>query len=178
MVSVVWFFLMRSLIKAFKYWPKIKSNNYQCLSLHFFFSMGIWLTKPCNVSQHCVCWWPDICRHSDDQDLVPHAHGTSMWRGHNLATVSFNLIHREYASVNWVSIGSGNGLSPVRRQAITWTNAGLLSFGPLGTNFSEMRIKIQDFSFTKAHLKMSSAKWRPFCQGDNMLIYVLQWDVE
>ena len=24
------------------------------------------------------------------------------------------------------SIGSGNGLSPVRRQAITWTNAGLL----------------------------------------------------
>ena len=30
------------------------------------------------------------------------------------------------------SIGSGYGLSPVRRQAITWTNAELLSIGPLG----------------------------------------------
>ena len=29
-----------------------------------------------------------------------------------------------YASLKWVIIGSGNGLSPVRRQAITWTNAG------------------------------------------------------
>ena len=28
-----------------------------------------------------------------------------------------------YASMNWVSIGSDNGLSPDRRQAITWTNA-------------------------------------------------------
>ena len=31
-----------------------------------------------------------------------------------------------YASVNCVSIVSGYGLSPIRRQAITWTNAGLL----------------------------------------------------
>ena len=48
-------------------------------------------------------------------------------------------------SVNWVSIGSGNGLSPVWHQTITWANAGLLSIGPLGTNFSEIRIKIQIF---------------------------------
>ena len=26
--------------------------------------------------------------------------------------------------MNWAIIGSGNGLPPVRRQAITWTNAG------------------------------------------------------
>ena len=32
-----------------------------------------------------------------------------------------------YASVDWVIIGSGNGLSPVRCQAITWTNDELLS---------------------------------------------------
>ena len=36
----------------------------------------------------------------------------------------------------------GNGLSPVRRQAITRTNAGLLSVGLLGTNLSEIRIGI------------------------------------
>ena len=43
----------------------------------------------------------------------------------------------EYMSVNWFSIGSDNGLSPVWRQAITWTNAKLLSIRPLGTNLSE-----------------------------------------
>ena len=31
-------------------------------------------------------------------------------------------------------IGSDNGLSPGRRQAIIWTNVGILSNGPLGTN--------------------------------------------
>ena len=63
-----------------------------------------------------------------------------------------------YASVNWVCIGSDNGLSPVRRQAITWTNTDLLSIGALGTNLNEIRIKIQNFSFMKMHLKLSSAK--------------------
>ena len=29
---------------------------------------------------------------------------------------------------------------PVRRQAITWINANLLSIGPLGTNFSEIEL--------------------------------------
>ena len=35
-------------------------------------------------------------------------------------------------------IGSDNGLSPSRHQAIIWTNAGILLFGPLWTNFSEI----------------------------------------
>ena len=59
-------------------------------------------------------------------------------------------------------IGSDNGLSPGRRQAIIWTIAGILLIGPLGTNFCENLIGIQTFSFKKMHLKMSSAKWRPF----------------
>ena len=50
---------------------------------------------------------------------------------------------------NRASIGSDNGLSPIRHQAINLTNAGLLSIGHLGTNFSEILIKIQNFSFTK-----------------------------
>ena len=44
-------------------------------------------------------------------------------------------------------IGSNNGLSPGRRQAIIWTNAGILLIGPLGTNFSEILIEIHTFSF-------------------------------
>ena len=55
-------------------------------------------------------------------------------------------------------IGSDNGLSPERRQAIIWTNAGILLIGPLGTNFSEIWIDIQTFSLKKIRLKMSSAK--------------------
>ena len=65
-------------------------------------------------------------------------------------------------------IGSDNGLSPGRHQAIIWTNAGILSIGPLETNFSENLIGIQTFSFKKMPLKMSSAKWRPFCLGLNV----------
>ena len=38
--------------------------------------------------------------------------------------------------------GSDNGLSPGRRQAIIWTNAGILSIEPLRTNFSEIVIEI------------------------------------
>ena len=62
-------------------------------------------------------------------------------------------------------IGSDNGLSPGGRQAIICTNAGILLIGPLGTNFSEILIKIHIFSFKKMHLNMSSEKWRPLCLG-------------
>ena len=66
-------------------------------------------------------------------------------------------------------IGSDNGLSPGRRQAIIWTNAGILLIGPLGANFSEILIEIIIFSFKKMRFKVSSAKWRPFCLGLNGL---------
>ena len=69
-----------------------------------------------------------------------------------------------------IIIGSDNGLSPGRRQAIIRTNAGILLIRPLGTNFSEFLIKILIFSFKKMRLKVSSAKRRPFCLGLNELI--------
>ena len=65
-------------------------------------------------------------------------------------------------------IGPDNGLSPDRRQAIIWTNAEILLIGPLGKNFSEILTGIQTFSFKKMHLKMSSAKCRPFFLGLNV----------
>ena len=69
---------------------------------------------------------------------------------------------------NLTIIGSDNGLSPGRRQAIIETNAGILSIGPLGTHFNKISIGIQTFSSKKMHFKMSSAKWRPFCLGPNV----------
>ena len=72
-------------------------------------------------------------------------------------------------------IGSDNGLSPEQRQAIIWTNAGILLIGPLGTNFSEILIEFQTFSLKKIRLKMSSAKCCSFHLGLNVLIVQSWW---
>ena len=101
------------------------------------------------------------------------------WLIQNLmsATVQFMKLLTHWGRVTHIYvpdltiIGSDNGLSPGRRQAITWTNVGILLIGPLGTNFSEMLIKIHTFSFKKIHLKMLSGKWRPFCLGVNVSTY-------
>ena len=69
--------------------------------------------------------------------------------------------------INLTIIGSDNGLSPGRSQAIIWTNTGILLI--METNFSEIFIKIHTFSFKKLHLKMSSGKCRPFWLGHNVL---------
>ena len=73
-----------------------------------------------------------------------------------LRTQCVNLIEAEsriymYASANQNTIGSDYGLLHVRRQAIIWTNAGLLLIGPLGTHFSEIWIKIQHFLYKNAY---------------------------
>ena len=70
---------------------------------------------------------------------------------------------------NLTIIGPDNGLSPGRHQAIIWTNAGIFLIVPWGTNFSEILLGIQTFSFKKIHLKMTSAKWCPFSLGLNVL---------
>ena len=56
----------------------------------------------------------------------------------------------------------------IRRPAIIWTNAGILLIGLMGTNFSEILIKIYTFSFKKMHWKMLSGKWRPIFVSASM----------
>ena len=70
---------------------------------------------------------------------------------------------------NLSSIGSDNGLSPGRRQAIIRTNAGILLIRPLGTNFSDFLVEIPIFSFKKMRLKVSSAKRRPSCLSSDIV---------
>ena len=59
----------------------------------------------------------------------------------------------------WVNkptiIGSDDGLLPLHRQAIIWTNAAALLIRTIGTNVSEMLIEIHTFSLQKMDLKMS-----------------------
>ena len=68
------------------------------------------------------------------------------------------------------AVVSDNGLSPEWHQDIIWTNAGILLIGTSGTNFSEILSQIHTFSSKKMHLK-TSAKWRPFCLGLDVLIF-------
>ena len=75
-------------------------------------------------------------------------------------------------------IGSDNGLSPERCQAIIRTNDGILLTGPLGTNFNEILIEIQAFSLTKIRLKMSSAKCCSFRLDLNVLKWYDIWKIQ
>ena len=75
------------------------------------------------------------------------------------------LVPHIYASVNWARIGSGNGLSPVRRLIVNWTLE------------NEPQWKTSWYktfhSFMKLHLKLSPAEWRPFCPGEMCHVAVL-----
>ena len=56
-------------------------------------------------------------------------------------------------------IGSDNGLSPARRQAIIWANAGIMLIQSIGTNFNE--IFIQENAFENIVCKMAAILSRP-----------------
>ena len=63
-----------------------------------------------------------------------------------------------------IIIGSDNGLSPGRRQAIIWTNAGIWLMGPLGTNFS-----VWIFTATRVY---KPDGFNPFCHDCVHIVYV------
>ena len=122
------------------------------------------------------------------QWVNPYPSGEHHWCWGSCVCAKYQLTHWGRVMHICVSkltlIVSDNGLSPDRRQAIIWTNSGLLLIGPLGTNFSEIYIEILTFSLKKMCLKVSSAKRRPFCLGLNVLrdhegyrsnMYI-QWD--
>ena len=77
----------------------------------------------------------------------------------SLNKLMFNFVPQcyIYVSVNWVSIGLGNGLLPVQHQVSTWNKAVLLSVGPLGTNFNEILIVIQFITRVTFNAEIPSA---------------------
>ena len=64
-------------------------------------------------------------------------------------------------------IGSDNGLSPGRCQAIIWTNAGIMFIWTLGTNFSEILSEIHRFiqenAFQNVVCQMAAILSQPQC---------------
>ena len=173
------------------------SGKYFCEFFHLtntgnnFFIQSYWCwcrNFPGEPDQYHDCWCPGSLRRQ-----VISSHGidtflfTRIWNICNMSVSRNNGkctgLNKRYinALTHWgrvthicvsklTIIGSDDGLSPGRRQAITWTNAGILLIGPLGTNFNELSIGIQTCSFKKMHLKISSGKWRPFCLGLNVLM--------
>ena len=87
--------------------------------------------------------------------------------GHNEFTYWGPMTHISVG--NLTIIGSDYYLLPGRCQAIIWNNDGVLWAGHSETNFSEISIENHTFSLKKMHLKISSAKWRPFFHGLNVL---------
>ena len=119
--------------------------------------------------------------------VLIHMKSIVQWEYHAMQRLTQRQ-HRVTWSTHWgrvtricvsklTNIGSDNGLSPGRRQAIIWTNDEILLIGVLGTNFSANLIEIQTFSFWKNRLQVSSAKWWPFCLGLNELPHWPLWDV-
>ena len=71
-----------------------------------------------------------------------------------------------------IMIGADTGSSPGRRPSIIWTNAGILLIGRLGTNFSEISIEINKFSFkeTWRHQMETFYALLALCEGNSPAI--------
>ena len=87
----------------------------------------------------------------------------------NFLQQMFCFIHArwyKYTSVYWVTINSADILSTVRTavwcQAITWTNASLMSIRPFEAIYWEISNIVPDFFFKNMHFKMSSTKFSSF----------------
>ena len=73
--------------------------------------------------------------------------------------------------MNWVSIDSGNGLFPVQHQAITWTNADLLSIEPFGRKLREIESKFIAFHLRKCIWKCHMQNVCHFVQMDMSKVF-------
>ena len=110
----------------------------------------------CSSQKMCILSWFDI--------------QMSRMGGFNEILVIVNSSHPSAASMRqW----TGSSLAHTMAWRRTWTNAGLLSIGLLGTDITEVWIVILSFSFKKMHLKMSAAKVAPFYPGGYDLTHLL-----
>ena len=134
----------------------------------------------CGISAIMNCNFTNLCDITHITYLE-HVWLKCLWKLHVWNNNHISHLHEVDDLTRWgrvthicinklTTFGSDNGLSPGRRQAIIWTNAGILLIGPLRTNLSEILIKILIFPFKKMRLKVS-AKWWPFCLGLNVLTH-------
>ena len=102
---------------------------------------------PSSFSQYHGWWWPgdemsqDIINHGIDPVLTEYSSNRStrinMWCASRICKISLTQWGQvtHICVSNLTTIGSDNGLSPGRHQAIIWTNAGILLIWTLKNKF-------------------------------------------
>ena len=151
--------------KTFVYWLRFYRHLF--LKVRLTTSQSLETNRRQAVTR-TLCYYRDLTLSQEFQPMVaqlsvPEILATASCRSNNTLTHWGRVTHICVSKLT--NIVSDNGLPPGRRQAIIWTNTGILLIGPLGTNSSEILIGIRTFWFKKMRLKVSSAKWRPFCLG-------------
>ena len=120
-----------------------------------------WKRPPTGMKVDCAYWTSrkmltTNCEISTAETMTIYRQHSKVTHTKNIWMQSMHLcILTHWGRVTHICISKLNIIG--RWEAIIWTNAGILLIGPLGTNFSEILIKIQTFSLKKMHLKMSSA---------------------
>ena len=143
LLNIVWQEIKFTLVGCFCYWL------YETI-WHIFIQKALLFAKV--LLKGIILWEILICVNRFHLVYDPNF----LWPHTRFKNLILGLTHWGRVTHKCVSkltiIGSDNDLSPGRRQAIIWTNAGILLIGPLGTNFSEILIEIYTFSFKKIHL--------------------------
>ena len=98
------------------------------------------------MKKYLAPWYRMHNSQSDMNHILIFSFINQNWNINSLRT---NHTQCTNSSMTNVTIGWGVGLSPVQHQAIIWSNAELLSTGPVKMNFSENWNTIQKFISTK-----------------------------
>ena len=123
------------------------------------------------ITLHFTLWWQEwsVSRWTKPISLKSLSY---RWAHTHTFNATHSLTHSgrvTHICVRKLTItGSDNGLSPGRRQAIIWTNAGILLIRPLGTNFSDFfsqnsNIFIQENAFESVVCEKAAILSRPQC---------------
>ena len=128
----------------------------------------MWITRPCFLLNS------GLMNIFDQRDSMVSSNLMCMQLAKRASVNSSPLNAAYICESELANFGSGNDLSPIRHQAIAWTNVDLLSIGLLGTNFIEIRIEIQNFSFMQVHLKTICKMSAILSWGDELT----HWDQE
>ena len=146
----------------------------------FFFRMGRWYIRlvaiQSNVFPQVICFGSNLPRRTCNGHSVPAGFALYQPRMAFSARVIFLTIPEQFLHLpynqnltHWARlthicvskltiIGSDNGMSPDRRQAIIRTNAGILLIRTTGTNVNEILCEDRTFSLEEMRVKISYGK--------------------
>ena len=129
----------------------MKNHWCECCSLSGHHQMAFYILPPDGTTSLstlvCILLW------TTDSSVAKISHVHSLRRSDDICLSKLTII------------GSDNGLSPARRQAIIWTNAGILLTESIGTKFNvvDSYIFIQENPVKDIAWEMSAILSRPQC---------------